>query len=355
VCAPALADGSGPLSPFPITGAYTAQQRVDRDHISVIDLTGNYDRNLSNGQPNAEPRAIVSRAFLKNHPDDYDFIVTFSTFNYDLGGATGFEWGVQNHVKGIGLPDYDNTALFGSQGKLHGFIDMGPLSQYSTDPLNPDFEKVLGVLAHEMLHAWGIGVHFKAPDGSISDALLGRDNAHWSYLADTDASVEYGAKWRDNGDGTFTLDATYPGTVGDLWAVTAPPYEPNLEPVAVLNSNFLEGTAGEAVEFDGSQSYDEDGVIANYAWDFGDGNKPHPQCLHDPLCRAHGRAGHRAHLSRGPAGGHERHTGYGGRRDIEHDGPERRRGTEVAARTAAGHRSMERQADDRRARYGDGA
>jgi len=76
----------------------------------------------------------------------------------------------------------------------------------------------------------------------------------------------------NNGDGTFILDTTYPGTVGELYAVTAQPYEPNIDPVAVLDSNFFEVTAGEAIAFDGSQSYDEDGEIVAYAWDFGDGN-----------------------------------------------------------------------------------
>ena len=42
----ALADGSGPIDPFPITGAYSAFHREDREHISVIEIAGNYDRNL---------------------------------------------------------------------------------------------------------------------------------------------------------------------------------------------------------------------------------------------------------------------------------------------------------------------
>ena len=37
--------------------------------------------------------------------------------------------------------------------------------------------------------------------------MLGKDNSHWSYLLDSNASVEYGAKWRDNDDGTFTATA----------------------------------------------------------------------------------------------------------------------------------------------------
>ncbi|MBI4697887.1 MAG: hypothetical protein HY758_02980 [Nitrospirae bacterium] len=38
----------------------------------------------------------------------------------------------------------------------------------------------------------------------FSTALLGKDNRHWSYLLDSDASVLYGNDWQDNKDGTFT-------------------------------------------------------------------------------------------------------------------------------------------------------
>jgi PKD repeat protein len=74
----------------------------------------------------------------------------------------------------------------------------------------------------------------------------------------------------NNGDGSFYLDAVYPGAVGELFAVSAPLFVPNIEPVAVLDSNIMEATAGEAFKLNGSQSYDEDGEIVSYAWTFGD-------------------------------------------------------------------------------------
>jgi PKD domain len=40
--------------------------------------------------------------------------------------------------------------------------------------------------------------------------------------------------------------------------------------VAVLDPISLEATTGEVIEFDGSKSYDEDGEIVGYQWDFGD-------------------------------------------------------------------------------------
>ncbi len=76
-----------------------------------------------------------------------------------------------------------------------------------------------------------------------------------------------------NGDGSFADPVIYGGgTSGERNAVSAPPPELNKEPVAVVDPMYLEVTVGEEIVFDGSASYDDDGQIINYAWDFGDGN-----------------------------------------------------------------------------------
>jgi hypothetical protein len=43
-----------------------------------------------------------------------------------------------------------------------------------------------------------------------------------------------------------------------------------MEPVAVIEPAYLEVTVGEEIVFDGSNSFDEDGRIVSYEWDFGD-------------------------------------------------------------------------------------
>jgi PKD repeat protein len=77
-----------------------------------------------------------------------------------------------------------------------------------------------------------------------------------------------------NGDGSFTYAGTYVGGVPATHrAVTVPPVQSqkaNKAPTAVIEPTFLEVTAGEEIVFDGSNSYDEDGQIVNYEWDFGD-------------------------------------------------------------------------------------
>ena len=199
------ADG-GTISSFPITGAYSATFRADQNDVSIIEMAGDYDKNLPNGTFNAEPRSAIAREFFRTHPDDYDFLVVFSTFEFNTGPAVAFELTVRNDTQGIGVPPMDLTSLFGSHSKLQAYIDMAALTRYALDPSDPNFEFVLSTMAHEMLHRWAAYVNFKQADGTLSNALIGQQGAHWSYLLDSNASVQYGANWNDNGDGSFTAE-----------------------------------------------------------------------------------------------------------------------------------------------------
>lgn len=204
----AFAHGENITESFPITGAYNATQIDVLDRVPVIQFSGNYDKSLAGGLPNYEARATIANEFFRHQPDDYDFLVTFTTFEFDTGDALAFYQGVRNDTQGIGLPLFDNSHLFGSNGKLQGYIDMAALSRYKLDPTHPDFERVLDVLAHEIWHRWGAFIHLQDESGADSDVLLGKDGAHWSYLLDTQGSVGYGAKWRENGDGSFDAVTT---------------------------------------------------------------------------------------------------------------------------------------------------
>jgi hypothetical protein len=75
-----------------------------------------------------------------------------------------------------------------------------------------------------------------------------------------------------NGLGQFEHDATYLGeNTGSFTAVTALPYQSNIEPVAKITPELISVNVGETVEWDASLSYDEDGTIVSYEWDYGDG------------------------------------------------------------------------------------
>ena len=93
--------------------------------------------------------------------------------------------------------------------RVQGLIEMANIAGHASDPLDPKFEETLMELSHEMMHRWGAYLKFKTdpydPNSPVSEALLGKDNAHWSYLFDTNGSTLYGNHWQDNGDGPFTM------------------------------------------------------------------------------------------------------------------------------------------------------
>jgi hypothetical protein len=84
----------------------------------------------------------------------------------------------------------------------------------------------------------------------------------------------------DDQEGGFTYSDTYlpdPDLGGDTMqrkSIAALPYLLNQDPVANLTPEIIHVTVGETVEWDASKSFDDDGVIVSYAWDFGDGTVP---------------------------------------------------------------------------------
>ncbi|QJR11141.1 Tol-Pal system protein TolB [Usitatibacter rugosus] len=176
----------------------------DQGDVAIIELTGNYDASLAGGAFNVGARQVLAREFLRTHPDAYDMLVVFTGFPIQTGEALAFHHPVRNQVMGIGRDLFDNSSFYGSAGRLQGMIDMALLTQYSTDSMSRDFEQGLMVFSHEFMHQFGSYVKYRKADGSTSTGLLGRDASHWSYLLETNGSVMYGSRWRDNGDGTFT-------------------------------------------------------------------------------------------------------------------------------------------------------
>lgn len=189
--------------------AFTASSLGDFDHVTVMEVSGNYDAIDSYGRVDMSARRAIAREFYRSHGDDYDFLVIFTNFEFRMPSpqAKAFFSPAKNDVRGIGLELNDQTNAYSPGGsflaRLQGTIDMANLSGHVLEPTDPEFEDTLTALTHEFLHRWGAYVHFR--DGAIeSDALLGLDRAHWSFLLDSEGSTLYGNNWRDNGDGTFT-------------------------------------------------------------------------------------------------------------------------------------------------------
>jgi hypothetical protein len=193
--------------------SFTAATLGDYGNVSVMEVSGNYDIKNQDGSSNNQPRQAVAKEFFRTHKDEYDFIVIFSNFDFKMVefGDKGYYHGLRNDIHGIGLEIFNNSpnGEYGSGGSLQGIVEMGNLAKIITDPLHPEFGDTLNTLTHEIMHRWGSQAKFKNADGSISSALLGMDQDHWSFLLDTAGSVMYGNRWQNNGNGTFTSTTPY--------------------------------------------------------------------------------------------------------------------------------------------------
>lgn len=167
--------------------------------VYVADFAGNYNRG------ELAPRAELAAQLIGTTGQDVDFVVVFTDFEFATGEALAFYNTVRNDVRGIGQDLFDHSSLFGSPGRLQGYVDMAAISRYSLNTRDPGYRTPLTVLSHELMHRWGIGIRYLAANDQVSADLLGRDGSHWSLLADTDASVMYGGRWQQEADGGFRL------------------------------------------------------------------------------------------------------------------------------------------------------
>lgn len=199
----------GVLTPCAEGGDFAVSSLTNTADIAVYEVTGDYNAEMPDGAFNASARQDIAKEFYKAHPDDYDFLVIFANFDFRMlqEEATAFYHEVKNDVRGIGKELIDNSSFYGSNGMLQGIIDMGSIYSMVSDPIDPGFSETMGTLSHELLHRWAADVTFKKDDNTISRELLGKGGHHWSFLLDTAGSLEYGNRWVDNGNGTFTAYA----------------------------------------------------------------------------------------------------------------------------------------------------
>ena len=153
----------------------------------------------------------VARKFLQTHPDAYDQVVIW-TDQPVLFDAFAYEVTIGNRIQGIGQAIYDTPADFGSD-TLTSIVVMGWLGKYSDDPEKKVSREntTLSLLGHETGHRWLAFLDFSDHDRERSSALLGRQQAHWSFFVDSDASVMEGNDIEDLGGGSFRTVAAVEG------------------------------------------------------------------------------------------------------------------------------------------------
>ena len=146
----------------------------------------------------------LGKQFYRSHNDDFDQLVVFANSRTTAAGTFAFEFTVANEVTGIGVDIYDTSRDFGSGGRLRSIVDMDLLSKFPDDPRTKFLgeNNTLSVLGQECGHRWLAYMQFRN-GATNSNELLGRDEAHWSFFFDSDASNMEGNDIQDVGGGSF--------------------------------------------------------------------------------------------------------------------------------------------------------
>lgn len=150
----------------------------------------------------------IARRVIGELGDHFHFITLWMTFpDARTPAAAAYQMSIRNEVQGIGLPVRDLGAAFGSAGVLRAILNMKELADEAGDD-RADWDEVLAIWGQESAHRWLVFLRFlDRRTGRLSDALLGRDCAHYNRFVDTQGSVEDGLAWRDNRDGSFSVTA----------------------------------------------------------------------------------------------------------------------------------------------------
>lgn len=157
---------------------------------------------------------LVSAAqrFYRAHPDSFDQLVFWGEQRLiPIGEAFAREFTVQNAIQGIGVGRFADQREFGAATRLQSIVNMDRVQKYPDNPttrfLGPD--SVMSLVGHETGHRWLAFVNFNDVNRQRSTALLGRDDAHWSFFFDSDSSVMEGNDIEAQGGGAFrTVNAT---------------------------------------------------------------------------------------------------------------------------------------------------
>jgi hypothetical protein len=201
----------------------------------------------------------LARRVYQRVADRFQFLTVFTTHPVD-GPSPVWSTTVQNAERGIGMPLFDHSSLFGSRTLEH-IVVMNDLAFYDDDPLRPPrlgnyayAPSTLAVLAHETGHRW------LAYAAAIDGGLAGPDG-HWTYTFDSGASFLGGNDLHENADGTFTTVAAMReyGPL-DLYLMGLMPPEDVAQSFVVDDAHDFVPERSRGGDWLGAESHPEEGV-----------------------------------------------------------------------------------------------
>lgn len=163
--------------------------------------------------------ATAAQKFYQTHDDSYDYLMFYNNLDIPADiGALAFETTLRNDRTGYGDTPSDTGGQYGSAARLQAVLNLGPLSQYPADPnrlMNGQGQgglTPLAVMAHEAGHLFLSYASVRNENDPSARPMLGRQQAHWSFVFNSEASFMEGERIRDNGVGAasrFTTTGTY--------------------------------------------------------------------------------------------------------------------------------------------------
>lgn len=181
----------------------------------IVDTDGSILTPTGNGTFFIDDFAAL-RAFYRTHGDDYDSVIFFMQDSMDF--SQGFAHGgpIDNKVRGtgdlLGLGEkiVDFGPFAGSRGRLQGEAVMNCICFTGDDPFTEFFigYTMMDVLGQEWGHRRLSSPLVIDPDGELSNGMLGRNLAHWSFFSHSGGSPVEGSNLIETSDNTFKSSPT---------------------------------------------------------------------------------------------------------------------------------------------------
>jgi len=194
-----------------------------------------------------------------NASDSYDPDGNITNYFWDFGDGTNTTGVTVDHVYvddgvyTITLVVTDDDGKTASKSAVKTVSNRPPIALFTENPTIAFTDEI---------------IHFDAsssndPDGSVISYF-------WDFGDGTDATgVTVNHAYED--DGVYTVTLTVTDDDGETASKSAVETVSNRPPIALFTDDATNADVDELIRFDASGSYDPDGIILNYFWDFGDG------------------------------------------------------------------------------------
>src|SRR5664280_906400 len=139
----------------------------------------------------------VAQKFYETHDDAYDYLVIYNNMGIGaMAGALAYEATVRSSATGYGVAPADDGPQYGSAARLRSVMNMGTLDNYPLDvtavvPLRAAAQDTpLTVLGHESGHLFLAYASIPDPNDPTAKPMLGYGGAHWSFVFNSEASLD---------------------------------------------------------------------------------------------------------------------------------------------------------------------